>query len=511
MAQLAKSWEGRIAAVTGASGAFGTFLVRDLVKLGARVRALDLRFDDHAGVYKEAGDRVEFIQGDVTKPSEALTEALKGVDVLFHTVAYFGFPAFARPEYAQPGNAEIMRKINVTSTSHLLDVCVEQGVRAFVFTASVNTMFVGEPMLGTTEDESYPPAEKYIDSYGPTKSEAERLVLSANGRGSLRTASVRPNGIWGPTDRCIAVIKTITQYASMGGLYFKFKGWDGMEPVTDWTHVDNLSRAEILAAEKCFEKDPKVCGSAYFVTDGDVQPITTWSIPLCRAAHLHVYPCMPVPVWMLPAVGRLSEQVCCLLRKLTGSKMAPMLGEMEALKAATTHYVSTEKAKKELGFEPKPYAKLMEEMAPWMRAYAEKNFHIPGVPLSLWTAICCGMALTSYLSFANVGKHGGKPWLLTRALFSVLPGVAEMPLIQFQKKFLIAIWLPMVGVHAVDGILAAIIAKSRGHVMWKTYGLRCLILGFAQFQHLCSPTLSKIVGLYSVAGFALAAKLALRA
>jgi len=188
-----------------------------------------------------------------------------------------------------------------------------------------------------------------------------------------------------------------------------------------------------------------------------------------------------------------------------------MLGEMEALKASTTHYVCTDKAKKELGYEPKPYGKLMEEMAPWMRAYAEKNFHIPGVPLSLWAAICSGMALTSYLSFANVGRHGGRPWLLTKALFSALPGVAKMPLTKFQKKFLIGIWIPMVGVHALDGILAAAIAKSQGHMMWKTYGLRCLILGFAQFQHLCSPMLSKIVGLYSVAGFALAAKAALKA
>jgi len=511
MSDIAKSWEGRVAAVTGASGAFGTFLVRDLVRLGARVRALDLRFDDHAGVYKEAGDKVEFIQGDVTMPSEKLTEALKGVDVLFHTVAYFGFPPFARPEYAQPGNAEIMRKINVTSTSHLLDVCVEHGVKAFVFTASVNTMFVGEPMLGTTEDEPYPPLEKYIDSYGPTKSEAERLVLAANGRGSLRTASVRPNGIWGPTDRCVAVIKSITQYANMGGLYFKFKGRDGKEPLTDWTHVDNLSRAEILAAEKCLEKDPKVCGSAYFITDGDVQPILQWSIPLCRAAHLHVWPHIPVPVGILPSLGRFNEQLFSLIRKLTGSRVAPSLGEMEALKASTTHYVCIDKARKELGYEPKPYAKLMEEIAPWMRAYAEKNFHIPGVPLSMWVAISCGMALTSYLSFANVGKHGGRPWLLTKALFSALPGVAEMPLIEFQKKLFIGIWIPMVGIHALDGVLAAAIAKSRGHTMWQTYGLRCFILGFAQFQHLCSPTLSKIVGLYSVAFFALAAKAASKA
>jgi len=46
------------------------------------------------------------------------------------------------------------------------------------------------------------------------------------------------------------------------------------------------------------------------------------------------------------------------------------------------------------------------------------------------------MAITSYLSFANVGRHGGRPWLLTKALFSALPGVAEMPLTRFQKKFL---------------------------------------------------------------------------
>lgn len=508
---MAHPWEGRVAAVTGASGAFGTFLVRHLVKLGARVRALDLRFDDHAGVYKESGDRVEFIQGDVTTPSDKLTEALKGVDVLFHTVAYFGSPPFANPRYAQPNNEAIMRKINVASTSHLLDLCVEQGVKAFVFTASVNTMFVGERMLGTTEDEPYPPTEKYIDSYGPTKSEAERLVLAANGRGSLRTVSLRPNGIWGPTDRCIAVIKSITQYASMGGLFFKFKGSDGEEPMTDWTHVDNLSRAEILAAEKCLANDPKVCASAYFVTDGDVQPLLTWSIPLCRAAHLHVWQCISVPAWILPPVGRISEKLCWLIRKCSGLNVAPMLGEMEALKASTTHYVCIDKAKRELGYEPKPYAQLMEEMAPWMRAYAEKNFHIPGVPLGLWAAICGGMALTSYLSFADVGNLGGRPWSLAKALFSALPGVAGMPLAEFQKKLFVGIWMPMVGVHALDGLLAAAIARSRGHTMWKTYGFRCLILGFAQFQHLCSPALSKIVGLYTVAGFALAAKAASKA
>jgi len=128
----------------------------------------------------------------------------------------------------------------------------------------------------------------------------------------------------------------------------------------------------------------------------------------------------------------------------------------------------------------------MKSMAVFARDWVNKHASVPEVPVSLWTAITTGMAVTLYMSLAPVHHMKGTPWRIFRDLFArVAPGFAAMPLDVFQRKvFLVAICAPMLSLHAGDAVVAAYLARKRNHKLWLTYGFRTLILGFGQLRHL---------------------------
>jgi len=75
-----------LAFVTGATGLLGNNLVREVLAQGFRVRAL-ARSPDKAE-RQFAGLPVEIVTGDMLAV-DAFAPALAGVDVVFHTAAYF--------------------------------------------------------------------------------------------------------------------------------------------------------------------------------------------------------------------------------------------------------------------------------------------------------------------------------------------------------------------------------------------------------------------------------------
>src|SRR5260370_1525579 len=85
----AASWQpapGQIALVTGATGLLGNNLVRALAEKGVTVRAL-VRSKEKA--VKQFGSlRLEMVVGDINDP-KTFVGRLPGVDIVFHTAAYF--------------------------------------------------------------------------------------------------------------------------------------------------------------------------------------------------------------------------------------------------------------------------------------------------------------------------------------------------------------------------------------------------------------------------------------
>lgn len=83
---------GKVCAVTGGCGFLGLFVVQELLKHDVRIiRALDIRRNDHLGIMNN--DRIEFIECNITD-KEAVKDALKDADVVFHTASYFGVCCF---------------------------------------------------------------------------------------------------------------------------------------------------------------------------------------------------------------------------------------------------------------------------------------------------------------------------------------------------------------------------------------------------------------------------------
>jgi dihydroflavonol-4-reductase len=152
--------------VTGATGLLGSNLVRALVAAGYEVRALARSVDK---ARRQLGDvRVEVVAGDLGDV-DAFADALRGVDVLFHTAAYF------RDGYKGGRHWDAMRRINVDGTRALVSAAYARGVRRVVHTSSVAV--VRETAPGRAIDETMArPAETEPDDYYRSKILSDRVV-----------------------------------------------------------------------------------------------------------------------------------------------------------------------------------------------------------------------------------------------------------------------------------------------------------------------------------------------
>ncbi len=86
-------------------------------------------------------------------------------------------------------------------------------------------------------------------------------MLAANGE-DLLTCAIRPGGIFGPGERRFLPL-LVEQCAR--GRFVAIIG-DGMS-VSDNSYIDNLRDGHIRVAEH-LRVGAKVCGEAYFITDG---------------------------------------------------------------------------------------------------------------------------------------------------------------------------------------------------------------------------------------------------
>jgi dihydroflavonol-4-reductase len=176
--------------VTGATGLLGNNLVRALCARGHDVVGL-VRSDAKARRLL-AGTGATWVVGDVREP-ERFADALAGVDVVFHTAAYFR-------EYYQPGDhASALDDVNVRGTLALMALADDRGVRKFVHTSSSGT--IGAKPDGTPGDEdSAPPALAAENLYFRSKVEGEAKIRAFAPRRGLEIIEILPGWMWGPGD-----------------------------------------------------------------------------------------------------------------------------------------------------------------------------------------------------------------------------------------------------------------------------------------------------------------------
>jgi len=198
--------------VDGAKGHTGTFLVKALLEddKNCKIIATDLPTDSRKelmtkeSVFKEINymlevlndERVEFIHADLTK-SDTL-EALfkdKKYDVIFHPASLYDY--FAK--------LDILRKINVEGTRHLLNIiCETQDLNKVRFIHWSTCGVYGEPkykydkktkyVIPANETAPYDPPNNYSQS----KMEQELVVKEFENNRGLKATILRPGPIYGP-------------------------------------------------------------------------------------------------------------------------------------------------------------------------------------------------------------------------------------------------------------------------------------------------------------------------
>jgi nucleoside-diphosphate-sugar epimerase len=156
--------------VTGGAGYVGSILAASLLARGHRVRVLDSLVhggQSLLGVW--CHPEFELVKGDV-RESGTVKEALKGMEAVVHLAAVVGDPACARcPEKA--------RSINLDASLQLKELCVDLGVRRYIF-ASTCSNYGKMAALDSSLDETSP--LKPVSLYAETKVAVEQALIKTS-------------------------------------------------------------------------------------------------------------------------------------------------------------------------------------------------------------------------------------------------------------------------------------------------------------------------------------------
>lgn len=175
--------------VTGAAGFLGNNVCRTLIEQGRSVRALALQGDPAAA---HIPSEAEIIYGDLT--DRASLESFFDTDASDLVVVHCASLIALSPE----PNPKVY-DVNVTGTEHMVDLCVERGVRKLVYISSTGA--IPELPQGVTiaEPELFDP-DAVVGYYSKTKAIATQYVLQAVKNRGLDASIVYPTGICGPDD-----------------------------------------------------------------------------------------------------------------------------------------------------------------------------------------------------------------------------------------------------------------------------------------------------------------------
>ncbi|MCK4830654.1 SDR family NAD(P)-dependent oxidoreductase [bacterium] len=230
-------WQAKKVLVTGAGGFIGSHLTEKLLNLGANVIAFvryNSRNDQGALelLAPEVKEKVEIIMGDL-RNSEALRDATKEIDMVFHLGALIAIPY----SYLQP--REVI-ETNVIGTLNVLSAAKVANARKVIHTST-------SEVYGTAQyvpiDEKHPLQGQ--SPYSASKIGADKIAESFYKSYGLPVAIIRPFNTYGPRQSARAVIPTIiSQTLSNDRVYL-----GSSHPTRDLTYVEDTVNGFIKIAE----------------------------------------------------------------------------------------------------------------------------------------------------------------------------------------------------------------------------------------------------------------------
>jgi len=323
--------------VTGATGFLGSAVVRALLDRGAAVRVLVRRESDRRNI---DGLDVEISEGNLNDP-QSMRSALKGCRSLYHAAADYRLWAKDPAE---------LYETNVTATRNLLLSASEAGVDRIVYTSSVATL--GRDPSGRPADERTPVTiDDMTGHYKRSKFLAEEDVKSLVRDKRLPVVIVNPSTIIGPRDIRPTPTGRMVEEAARG----KIPAF--VDTGLNVVHVDDVATGHVQAYEHGQVGERYVLGGEDMMLRdilGEIAVLVGRSPPRFRLPRGAVLP-----------IAHAAE----LIARLRGSRTEPLL-TVDGLKMSKTFmFFSSEKARKDIGYSPRPAREALADAARWLQIH----------------------------------------------------------------------------------------------------------------------------------------------
>jgi len=322
--------------VTGAAGHIGNVLVREFLLEGRRVRALILPGEDTSSL---EGLDIEFVEGNVLDQL-SLDQAMKEVDTVFHLAGVISI---------MPGQNDWMWKVNVEGTKNVLRASKNAGVTRLVYTSSIHAL--SRDWKGKIDERVPFDPDNPVGGYDRTKAVASLAVLDAVKEG-LNAVIVCPTGVIGPHDYRGSEMGDLLTGWLRRKLHFLIKG------AYDFVDVRDVARGHILAC------DHGRTGEVYILSGRQIKVLELKKLVQDVLGYRIVS--VTVPMWM----AKIGAKFMPMYYRLT--KKTPKFTDYSLETLQSNSNISSEKARRELGYSPRTLAATINDTVGWLIQKKEK-------------------------------------------------------------------------------------------------------------------------------------------
>jgi len=320
--------------VTGATGFLGSHVAHQLHSRGAELRLLVRSSSRTENIADLTAERVI---GDL-RDVESLKRGMEGCEFVFHVAADYRLWA---------ANGQEIYQSNVEGTRNILQAARDSGVRRVVYTSSVATMGFGNN--GRVTDESTPVTlANMIGDYKRSKFMAEQLVIEA-ARGGQDVVMVNPTTPIGERD----IKPTPTGRIVVDFLKRKFPAY--VDTGLNLVDVTDCADGHLLAMEKARPGERYILGGENLTLKqilDKLAAITTLPSPSIRLPYAVAYATGVVDTLVTGKMRNREPRVTLDSVRMGRKKM----------------FVSSAKAKRELGWSPAPVDRALLRAVEWFRA-----------------------------------------------------------------------------------------------------------------------------------------------
>jgi len=321
--------------ITGATGFIGSKLALKLAAKDHTVHAL-YRSAEKANILN--APNIKLFKGDILD-AESLITAMQGCDQVYHTAAYANVWAKDR---------SLIYRLNIEGTMNVLQAAIVNNIQRIVCTSTAGVLgtSTGDNLL----DENSPSPEKYFIDYESSKAILENILKVFSLKGP-EIIIVNPSRVYGEGifSESNGVTRMIESY-----IRGKWRIIPGSGKSTgNYVHVDDVVEAHILAMDKGSNGERYIIGgenASYNTFFNLLSEISGKKFTLIR----------------LPEFFMMFASYLMMLKVyIFGGK--PLITPSLVRKFICNFNLSSRKAIKELGYNPRSLREGLEETVNWLK------------------------------------------------------------------------------------------------------------------------------------------------